>query len=76
MWASTSSIAWGTADGKVLYAASQHMDRTSPVAMTVDAGVTWKFVTSGLPKVPVQSLLVDSADASGLSLYAGTWYTQ
>jgi hypothetical protein len=43
------------------------------VIKSTDGGTTWSVASKGLPPVPVTKLIVSTRDASGQTLYAGTW---
>ena len=43
------------------------------VIKSIDGGATWSSASTGLPPVPVTKLIVSTRDASGGTLYAGTW---
>ena len=67
-----SNIAW--ANNSVLYVASENPSGQSVlVVKSTDGGATWAAASNGLPKVPIQKLLVAPNDSSGNTVYAATW---
>ena len=60
---------------RIAYVAFSGFDAATPAApghifKTTDGGVTWTNVSGDLPDIPVNSLILDAADAN--TLYAGT----
>jgi len=69
----TASVAY--ANNAKLYVCSEYLG-TAPgnrVARSLDGGGTWTFAGMGLPDLPVTRLVVDPADPTGDTVYAGTW---
>ncbi len=68
-----SNIAW--ANNNVLYLCS--VDSGTPAAphlvKSINGGAAWTAANNGLPNVPVVKLAVDPGDATGNTVYAGTW---
>jgi photosystem II stability/assembly factor-like uncharacterized protein len=68
----TSSPAW-TRNG-ILYVASESTTIGAiRLVKSLDKGVTWARADSGLPDVAVNAIAVDPRDASGKTVYAGTY---
>jgi hypothetical protein len=62
------------ADNNTMYVGSENA-ATTPIRVikSTDGGNTWASATAGLPDVPVTKLIASTRDASGRTLYAGTW---
>ncbi len=62
------------ADHNTLYVGNEAPVGTPQrVIKSTDGGHTWAHAGAGLPPVPITKLIVSTRDASGRTLYAGTW---
>lgn len=65
-------VAW--ANNTLLYVASRSpYPGAVHVARSQDGGATWAEADTGLPDLQVNRVLVDPSDATGNTVYAGTW---
>ena len=62
------------ADNSTLYIGNEAPIGTAQrVIKSTNGGTSWANVSAGLPPVPVTKLLVSTRDASGRTVFAGTW---
>ena len=72
---------WPGFNASVAYASNTklYVGNEAPINTTLraikslDGGATWTAATTGLPAVPITKLLVSPRDATGNTVYAGTW---
>ena len=62
------------ADNNTMYVGNEAPVGTPQrVIKSIDGGNSWTHASVGLPAVPITKLLVSTRDASGRTVYAGTW---
>ena len=62
------------ANNNVIYVGSENPNFGQiRLLKSTDGGATWSAKQNGLPDVPVDKVVVDPSDATGNTVYAGTW---
>jgi len=73
-WAKTASPLFATANGKMMYVASENTAINAVrLIKSTDSGVTWTAASSGLPDVPITKIIVNTDDPTGSTVYAAAW---
>jgi photosystem II stability/assembly factor-like uncharacterized protein len=73
-WPGFNSSVGIASDNTTMYLVSESTDSTvAHVAKSSDGGASWGDATGDLPKLPINKVVVDPADASGNTAYVANW---